>query len=99
MLTQTIIKGTSFLIGLSFLVACGSNAQSEDLKSASIGPSVSEPAKNAATVAPTPLPTLSLPDLGLAPDFVNDLWLNTDTPLSLETLEGRVILVEFWTFG
>ena len=48
---------------------------------------------------PTPLPDLVLPDLGPAPDFTNEVWLNTEEPLNLETLRGKVVLVEFWTFG
>ncbi len=40
-----------------------------------------------------------LPDLGPAPDITNEVWLNTDRPLNLATLRGRVVLVEFWTFG
>ena len=42
---------------------------------------------------------VALPDLGLAPDITNEVWLNTDQPLNLAALQGRVVLVEFWTFG
>ena len=48
---------------------------------------------------PTSLPAKSLPDMGLAPDITNQVWLNTDRPLNLEALRGKVVLVEFWTFG
>jgi hypothetical protein len=47
---------------------------------------------------PTPSAT-SLPDLGLAPDFTNEVWINAEAPLTLEKLRGKVVLVEFWTFG
>lgn len=40
-----------------------------------------------------------LPVLGPAPDITNETWLNTDGPLSLAGLHGKVVLVEFWTFG
>jgi len=33
-----------------------------------------------------------------APEFANGNWINSD-PLTLEKLRGRVVLVEFWTFG
>ena len=34
-----------------------------------------------------------------APDFPPDLdWLNTGRPLSLRDLEGKLVLLEFWTF-
>lgn len=43
--------------------------------------------------------TSDLPNLGAAPEFVNDVWLNTDKPLRLADLRGRVVLVDMWTFG
>jgi cytochrome c biogenesis protein CcdA/thiol-disulfide isomerase/thioredoxin len=42
-----------------------------------------------------------LPRLGAAPDFVgNQRWFNTPggRPLSLESLRGKVVLVDFWTY-
>ena len=33
-----------------------------------------------------------------APDFAGGNWINSD-PLTLDKLRGRVVLVEFWTFG
>ena len=50
---------------------------------------------------PTPEPLSSdlIPDLGPAPDITNDVWLNSDQPLDLAALRGKVVLVEFWTFG
>lgn len=41
----------------------------------------------------------SLPDLGLAPELTNDIWLNVDSPLRLADLRGKVVLLEMWTFG
>ncbi len=43
--------------------------------------------------------TTSLPDLGLAPELTNDIWLNVDSPLRLADLRGKVVLLEMWTFG
>jgi len=42
---------------------------------------------------------LSLPDLGLAPELQNEFWLNTDHPLRLAELGGKVVLLDIWTFG
>jgi cytochrome c biogenesis protein CcdA/thiol-disulfide isomerase/thioredoxin len=34
-----------------------------------------------------------------APDFIGiTRWLNTDTPLSVQSLRGKVVLVDFWTY-
>ena len=40
-----------------------------------------------------------LPNLGAAPEFTNDVWLNTDKPLRLKDLRGKVVLIDMWTFG
>ena len=42
---------------------------------------------------------VSLPDLGLAPELQNEFWLNTDQPLRLAELGGKVVLLDMWTFG
>jgi hypothetical protein len=51
-----------------------------------------------------PIPTTSgktadLPDLGPAPELTNETWLNTDQPLRLADLRGKVVLLDMWTFG
>ena len=53
-------------------------------------------------VQETPLPTLAavrIPDLGRAPEFNNEVWLNVDQPQSLASLRGKAVLIEFWTYG
>jgi thiol-disulfide isomerase/thioredoxin len=37
-------------------------------------------------------------DSPTAPEFAPGTWINSD-PLTLKKLHGRVVLVEFWTFG
>ena len=39
-----------------------------------------------------------LKDEGIAPELTNEVWLNTETPLRLADLRGKVILLEMWTF-
>jgi hypothetical protein len=41
----------------------------------------------------------SLPDLGVAPELTNTVWLNTDQALRLADLRGKVVLLDMWTFG
>ena len=33
-----------------------------------------------------------------APEFTNDNWINSE-PLRLKDLKGKVVLIEFWTYG
>ncbi len=34
-----------------------------------------------------------------APDFPQGMeWVNTDRPLTLEELRGRIVLLDFWTY-
>ena len=33
-----------------------------------------------------------------APDFGDVKWLNTEQPLTLESLRGQVVLLDFWTY-
>ena len=39
------------------------------------------------------------PDLGPAPELAGEVWLNTESPLRLAKLRGKVVLVDMWTFG
>src|SRR5688572_8057485 len=40
-----------------------------------------------------------LPVLFEAPELANEVWLNTDQPLRLADLRGKVVALEMWTFG
>ncbi len=40
-----------------------------------------------------------LDDLGMAPELDNEVWLNTESPLRLADLRGKVVLLDMWTFG
>ena len=99
MLIQSAIKATLWLaIGFG-LAACATAADPVNPgtrpATSTIIPSTNTPLPP----TPTSIPATLLPDLGLAPDFTNEVWLNADRPLNLASLEGKVVLVEFWTFG
>ena len=39
-------------------------------------------------------------DRQLAPSFDGAAgWINTDKPLKLSDLKGKIVLLDFWTFG
>jgi hypothetical protein len=40
----------------------------------------------------------SLTPLGVPPELNNEIWLNSE-PLRLADLHGKVVVIEFWTFG
>jgi hypothetical protein len=100
------LTATLFIIGLG-LGAC--STQPAELGRSGLASAMSEPkpeirADSIETASEPVAESRSelahtLPDLGLAPDFNNQVWINTDTPLSLERLRGKVVLVEFWTYG
>jgi DNA-binding beta-propeller fold protein YncE len=50
--------------------------------------------------APAHVPQLPSMALAPAPEFPTGLqWLNTRRPLSLHALRGKVVLLDFWTYG
>ncbi len=51
-------------------------------------------------VAQTRVPLLNVPEPASrpAPSWKNTSWLNADRPQTLESLRGRVVLLNFWTF-
>jgi thiol-disulfide isomerase/thioredoxin len=58
------------------------------------------PPKTEMPAAPSlqPTPAVDLPVMGPAPELTNEVWLNTDHPLRLANLRGKVVLLEMWTF-
>lgn len=61
-------------------------------------PAAAPGAPGSAEPAPTAT-TIEYPVLGTAPELVGDVWINTAEPLRLAALQGRVVLLEMWTFG
>lgn len=83
-----------FVIGVLFL-----------LTACSVLPSLNETVENMKNESNTGSGTqrvmAALPDLGEAPELTNTIWLNTpdEQPLRLAGLRGKVVLLDFWTFG
>ena len=48
--------------------------------------------------APWPRAGAAITNGTAAPDIAGDNWINSK-PLTIGELKGRVVLVEFWTYG
>jgi starvation-inducible outer membrane lipoprotein len=42
---------------------------------------------------------MDLPNLGPAPEISGEVWINSDQPLTLAGLRGKVVILDMWTFG
>lgn len=62
-------------------------------------PSSATPQSEATTEPQNETFISDLPDYGVAPEFHESAWLNTDKALRLSDLRGQVVLLEMWTFG
>ena len=80
-------------------------------ESTGIAPEATAPPQLSPTVSPTPPSTnpakpspeqlsllAGLKSQGAAPELFNQVWLNSQ-PLKVADLRGKVVVVDFWTFG
>ncbi len=68
------------------------------LAAALAGGAALESASRAQAQARVPLLNTPSTSLAPAPAWRNGSWLNTDQPLTLAELKGRVVLLNFWVF-
>jgi hypothetical protein len=80
------------VILLVLLSACAGVSANESPQK--VGQETANQAEN-----PSIMEALHLEDRGPAPELTNQVWLNTDHPLRLAELRGKVVLLEMWTFG
>ena len=109
------LLGTAILLIIAFILIALSHSRSSAVKPASEGLSASanSPApltgasnssgdgNKGADVGTRGIPRDILIDRRRAPEapaFADGTWLNSD-PLTIKSLRGRVVLVDFWTFG
>src|SRR5690349_1069260 len=87
------------LIGLILIVmtmtACAMERPSAQQNNS---PTVNLASEGIHEMAQTTVYRSSLPVLFQAPELNNETWLNTDQPLKLADLRGKVVGVEMWTF-
>lgn len=39
------------------------------------------------------------PIIRTAPEIIGEVWINADGPLHMKDLQGKVVLIEMWTYG
>jgi hypothetical protein len=85
------------LAGLVSLILAGCTAMvmMENPPEQDLPGTIEEPTQEAEPMDAQP----SLKNLGPAPELENEIWLNTDAPLRLSDLRGKVVLLDMWTFG
>ncbi len=86
------------IVGVVALVAtaCTNDDTSNDASSSTVVVSAEESAPG---TTPSP-PAASAAGTTPAPEFPDGLdWLNVEQPLDLEALRGKVVLLDFWTYG
>jgi hypothetical protein len=93
-----------YFIVFLLLAGCLANPAAANQDGASASKAARPPTEQptATQKKPTAAPMLAttvLPDLGPAPELNNQVWLNTDKPLRLADLRGKVVLLDMWTFG
>jgi len=86
LLPLRLFSGQAFALLLLGLTACGTVA-------------TPEPERETTKAIPTTASHPDLPDLGPAPELMNDVWLNVDAPLRLADLRGKVVAIDMWTFS
>lgn len=89
------------LIGILLVGCTASSSAAQGFETAAPAPMEEKPPQISPTIpaTKTPLPPNPLPYLGQASELTNQVWLNTDAPLRLADLRGKVVLLEMWTFG
>lgn len=99
-MTARLIAGLVLVGGVVLLAIAGLQLGDDDDVVASAAPSSSNDASSGDTTAAPDTALQQAPEnLGPRKDLVRlDGWLNTDIT-SLDELDGKVILVELWTFG
>jgi peptide-methionine (R)-S-oxide reductase len=78
--------------------SCSSSASSESLAETTATVSESLLTADEAASAETEDKLISVAKAKTAPALVDGKWINSD-PLFLDGLRGRVVFIEFWTFG
>ncbi len=85
---------------LAALAAACTSSTSDAPEESSVATTIPEPAASAPDGSAPDVPGRSYRGVDPAPEFPAGLdWLNTASPLSLAELRGKVVVLDFWTYG
>jgi hypothetical protein len=95
---------SGLLLVIVVLSACAAPLQTPPHRAIGGGPQPPQTAplslpKESGALSPEAQALLAqFPSRGPAPELTNETWLNSQ-PLRLADLRGKVVIVEFWTYG
>lgn len=92
-----MIRWFGWCIAVLMLAGC-SNYANDPLRQGGLG-SGSEIQDSTDNLEAQPTVQIALQDYGMAPELSNDVWINTERPLRLADLRGKVVLIDMWTYG
>jgi hypothetical protein len=98
-LMKKLVLYLNSILCAALLAACSGRAGQPQARQNSLSdrtPTTEEPSSAAETDVPF---RAELENFGPAPELTNEVWLNTEAPLRLADLRGKVVLLEMWTFG
>jgi uncharacterized protein YceK len=90
------------ILSVAIVLASCTSVSTADAPTISAPAVSANPINSAAAEQSTGLPKMEstpVPTEPKTPTITNQVWLNTDQPLTQADLSGKVILIDFWTFG
>lgn len=95
-LRRTLLRFGLLMTVLLISAACSTPGTEED----DTRPTVEESNPDSTDASAGEPPSQSYAGTVAAPEFPEGLdWLNTEQPMTLEGLKGKIVLLDFWTYG
>jgi len=90
----------SLLLALVLVAGACSDAANDDAQATPVSTEITSPSHVVEVSTTSTTRVAPSTDRTLAPEFPDGLeWLNTERPLSLSQLVGKIVVLDFWTYG